>query len=616
MEIRRDGFMCFALTVYCIAILYAIICTAGTLGAGQEYPYYLKGVFLLLLLGLGLLLLLFGVLWARLGMANRVEEHPHFAFWAENGLATAVLCASVLVRVRYVQTMPMAPLSDYKTYYEIAQMLNNGTLLKNGAGYCDYVAMFPHVLGYPLVLSVVFRIFGASVAAAQNFNIVLAVCSEFVAWRISRRLAGRIGGLFSLCAAAFWPSQILYSNFVASEYPFTFLLLCCVWLFVASLEDYDGSTLHPWHCFLELAGLGALLAFAGVIRPLAVLFLISVLIAMLPGRLTLPARLRNDLPLGLRLIGSGWKRCLVVLCAYLLLSGFFSMGVGYTVNRELASGSASFGYNLLVGLNTQSYGGWNQEDADFLYDSFDATGSATEAHLTCRDLAMKRLTQSPKATFNLMVHKFEVLWGNDDYGASWNILFMDQQHNLTSWRKTFLYQMMDVSDLYYLVMLALAGILGIFLWIKKPNASYSLVLLFLGTAALHLLVENQNRYHYHILPVLAIFAGMAVSYINQECYARVMAVRAREQHEKQRKAERDAHVRLLAAEENRVMQLRSKALQTRFDIEKALKDGHVGITVSAAATESETPETPPGQPDPSREPGRTVGEKQRADSEK
>jgi hypothetical protein len=616
MEIRRNGFMCFALTVYGVAILYAIICTASTLGAGQEYPYYLKGIFLLLLLCMGILLVAFGVLWSRLEMARRMEEHPHFAFWVENGLAAAILCASVLVRVRYVQTMPMAPLSDYKTYYEIAQMLNSGTLLKNGSGYCDYVAMFPHVLGYPMVLALVFRLFGTSVAVAQNFNIALAVGSVFVAWRIARRLAGRTGGLVSLCAAAFWPSQILYDNFVASEYPFTFLLLCCVWLFVASLEDFDGSTLHPWHCFLELTGLGVLLAFAGTIRPLAMIFLVSVLIYLLPGKLTLPARLQNDLPLGLRLISRGWKRCLIVLCAYLLLSGFFSLGVGYTVNRKLASGSTSFGYNLLVGLNTQSYGGWNQEDADYLYNSFDATGSATEAHLTCRDLALKRLTQNPTATFNLMIHKFEVLWGNDDYGASWNILFMDQQHNLTSWRKAFLYRMMDLSDLYYLVMLALAGILGIYLWRKKPNASYALVLLFLGTVALHLLVENQNRYHYHILPVFAIFAGMAVSYINQECYVRVMAARARKETKKTEQAQREAHVRALAEEERRVMQMRQKALHTRFDLEKALREGHVGITVSIAAAKPEDPDSPPESPDSARTPESRDAEKDQSGGKK
>ena len=60
----------------------------------------------------------------------------------------------------------------------------------------------------------------------------------------------------------------------------------------------------------------------------------------------------------------------------------------------------------------------------------ESTGSAQEAQLACRDLAMERLKTDPRALINLFVHKFEVLWGNDDYGASWNILFMEKHASI------------------------------------------------------------------------------------------------------------------------------------------------------------------------------------------
>ncbi|MFU0832475.1 MAG: hypothetical protein ACFWUC_05985 [Oscillospiraceae bacterium] len=590
MERKRSGFLYFALIVYSTVILYAIVCGIGTLGNQKEYPDYDKGILLLCIMGLGICLLVFGVLWARLGMTRRVAEHPRFAFWLENGLATAVLCASTFLRVRYVQTIPMEPQSDYKTYYEIAQMLNSGTLLTSGTGYCDYISLFPHVLGYPKILSVVFRLFGDGVLVAQYFNVALAVGTAFAAWRIARRLSGRIGGFVTLCTSAFWPSQILYGNFVASEYPFTFLMMCCTWLFVASLQDFDETAAHPWHCVLELMALGGLLAYSGTIRPLAVIFLIAILLYLLRGTMTLPARLKNDIPLGMRLISDGWKRCLVVLLAYLLFSGFFSLGTAYTVDRKIASGTASFGYNLMVGLNTHSDGGWNQQDADYLNDAFNDTGSATEAQIACRDVALNRLTQNPKAVFNLMLHKFELLWGNDDYGASTNILFLDQLGNLTPQREAFLYNMMIFSDFYYVIMLILSGVLGAFLWRKKPNASYALILFFLGTVTLHLLVETQNRYHFHVLTLFAIFAGMTVSYINQACYESVMASKAREEKIAAERAEREKHLRALEAEEKRLMRLRSEAMHARFDIEKALREGHVGIMVTEAAAKPEKTE--------------------------
>jgi hypothetical protein len=600
MERKRSGFLYFALIVYNTVLLYALVCTAGTLGNQKEYPYFHKGIFLLSIIGLGVVLLVFGLLWARLEMTRRIAKHPRFAFWLENGLAAAVLCTSAVLRVRYVQTMPMEPQSDYKTYYEIAQMLSRGTLLTSGTGYCDYVSLFPHVLGYPKMLSAVFHLFGDGVLVAQYFNVALAVGTAFVAWRIARRLSGRIGGFVTLCAAAFWPSQILYGDFVASEYPFTFLLMSCAWLFAASVQDFDGTAAHPWYCVMELVALGGLLAYSGTIRPLAVVFLMAVLLYLLRGRIELPARLKNDIPLGMRLIARGWKRCLIVLLAYLLFSGFFALGTAYTVDRKLASGSTSFGYNLMVELNMKSDGGWNQQDADYLDDSFNETGSATKAQLACRDIAINRLTQNPKAVFNLMIHKFELLWGNDDYGASMNILFLNQQGNLTPQREAFLCNMMSFGNFYYAIMLVLSGVFGAFLWRKKPNASYALMLFFLGTVALHLLVETQNRYHFHVLPLFAVFAGLAVSYVNQECYENVMAAKVREEKTAAERAERQEHIRKLEEEEKCLMRLRQKAMHAQFDIEKALREGHVGITVTEAAAEQEKAEThtvSPGQED-------------------
>ena len=98
----------------------------------------------------------------------------------------------------------------------------------------------------------------------------------------------------------------------------------------------------------------------------------------------------------------------------------------------------------------ESEGGWNQEDADYLYAALDRTGNATQAHLACRDLAIQRLKGDPRSILNLFLHKYEVLWGNDDFGSTWNILFMDQQGTLTKQRQDFLYSSRDVGNLYYL----------------------------------------------------------------------------------------------------------------------------------------------------------------------
>ena len=127
--------------------------------------------------------------------AGKAAAHPRVVLIFECIIACGVLAASAVVRIWCVRNLPMQPESDDKTYYEIANLLKEGTLLTDGPGYCDYVAMFPHVLGYPYALSIVFRLFGTSVLTAQYFNVALAVGAVFLTYRIARRLGGRISFL-------------------------------------------------------------------------------------------------------------------------------------------------------------------------------------------------------------------------------------------------------------------------------------------------------------------------------------------------------------------------------------------------------------------------------------
>ena len=493
----------------------------------------------------------------------------------------------------------MEPDSDYKTYYEIAVLLHRGTMLRDGPGYCDYVAMFPHVFGYPQVLSWILGIFGESVRTALMFNLVLETAGCFVIWRIGRLAGGRLCGLTALTASAFLPSVILYSNFVASEPLFTFLLLLALWLFAAFMRGSGRQERHPWLGAAELVGMALVMAFGSFIRPMAMILLVAAVICLLPGKKELPPVPKNDLPLGLRLTDRGWKCCALVCGVYFGVSSLLSMAAGYAVDRSLAGSTASYGYNLLVGLNLESYGGWNQEDADYLYDALEKTGSAQEAQLTCRDLALERLKADPRALLNLFVHKYEVLWGNDDYGASWNILFMDQQGNLTKEREAFLYRMMDVSDLYYLSLLLLSGVYGCLCLRRRPDAMYTVLLLFCGTVALHLLVENQNRYHYHAVLLLCLMSGMGVSTAARQVYRAVLDRLVRKKEEAAARAAREAQVRARQQEEEELARMRAEALHAQFDMGSAIREGHIRVIASegaaGAAGEAPAPEKQEGR---------------------
>ena len=581
---RKNTFSYFAISVYVISLIYVLAGGVMSLGEGREYPDLQSGLFLILLLGLWLLLCGGAGLAARLDGERRLRRFRYLRY-LEAAAVIAALGLGTMLRVLVVRRLPMQVASDYQTYYEVAELMARGALRTEGPGYCDYIALFPHVYGYPYVLSLLFRLAGgASVSVAQNFNIFLSVATAFVAYRAVRLAGGRLSAMIALLLIAFWPSQIIYINMVASEYLFSFLLMVSMYLYIWTLKRDVARESRPVLGVCLHVLLGVSLALASAIRPMALLLLITIAICTAFEKRRLPVRLTRDQPISLMLLSRGWMRCLLILLVYLGVNGLLTIGVTNAVDRGLASGTTSFGYNLLVGLNTESDGGWNQEDADYLYAALERTGSASEAHLACLDLAARRLGDG-KGIANLLFRKFQTLWANDDYGTTWNLLFMDQQGTLTPERERLLLTLRGWGNIFYLLVIGLAAIEGVYLWQRGPGMAYPFLLMYLGTAALHLLVENQNRYHFHALFMLAALAALGVRDICESSRVRVQQKQEARRAAARAEEEAQAKRRALLLEEERLTRLRREAMQTRFDMKAALEAGYVTVCVTRACAE-------------------------------
>jgi hypothetical protein len=113
-----------------------------------------------------------------------------------------------------------------------------------------------------------------------------------------------------------------------------------------------------------------------------------------------------------------------------------------------------------------------------------------------------------------------------------------------------------------------------------------------------LLVENQNRYHYHALPVLSILAGAAAAAMYDRMHAAVMARIEAKRLEKEAKEAREAHVRKLQEEEAERVHLRAQALHAQFDMGKAIAEGHIRIVASKAVEDAYAPKPQPAPDKP------------------
>lgn len=596
MKPKKSVFAYFVNILFLVAVLYALICGVSDLGVGREYPYLIRGGFFILLLVCWGACNALAAFAARVEIEDLVRKHRRTFNVAEAVFVLVVLVAAAWLRIEALRSFPMQPASDFKTYYEIAELLKNGTIQKKGVGYCDYIAQFPHVYGYPRFLATLFRFFGTKVSVAQGANVALAVGTVFLVYRTGRLAGGRLAGLAALVISAFWPSQILYVTMVASEFLFSFLLMLGVYLFVLSIKVCTPKMRRPGLGVLLHVAIGLVLGACSTVRPMALIVLITIFLCIFPQKLFLNAEQSQNPSVSLMIISKGWTRCLIVLACYALFTTATNLTIEQTIDRKLAGGTTSFGYNLLVGLNTESEGGWNAEDANYLNDTYNRTGDAEQAHLACRDLAITRLKTNPEGLFNLFLRKYHILWANDDYGGTWNLTLLDEQGNLTSERETFLYSSRDWGNLYYLVCIALAGICGIFLWRKGNDIEYVFILIFVGTVGMHMFVEIQNRYHYHALFMFALLAGCTVQNIYRMNRAKVLKLREDREAVQELLRQKQERIEKMRRDEAELTRLRENAMKSKFDMKDALERNLIRVSVSEAFRETPAQE---GSPDES-----------------
>jgi hypothetical protein len=124
----------------------------------------------------------------------------------------AAAAVSLFLRITWVYFVKAIPISDFYTYHSLAGALVGGDIL-----YPKFISLFPHVLGYSKVLSVVYSLFGPQPDSAVAFNIVLNIGILFLIYYIGKILHDEKTGIISAVIYAFWPSQVFYNSLVLTE---------------------------------------------------------------------------------------------------------------------------------------------------------------------------------------------------------------------------------------------------------------------------------------------------------------------------------------------------------------------------------------------------------------
>ncbi|MCI1969458.1 hypothetical protein [Clostridium luticellarii] len=128
----------------------------------------------------------------------------------------------ILMSILWVLLVNTQPFSDFAYYDELA-----GQIAYGGPWGDTYTSV-----GYPIVLGLVYRIFGSSPAAAKIFNLALTFINYILFYKILKKAdLSEKRRKFIYALFVVFPSNIFYNSILAGEILFTTILLLITFLY-------------------------------------------------------------------------------------------------------------------------------------------------------------------------------------------------------------------------------------------------------------------------------------------------------------------------------------------------------------------------------------------------
>ncbi len=584
MSIKRNWMIYLSLFIYLAASLLIL-----SFGLEQfqeiEQTYLVKTILIIGFFAVYITINILFYLFTR-PILLKIGSHLRVLKYVLEGLVIlAILGGGVALRLYYINSYPVGMESDYKFYYDVAIMIKDGTLttLSNN----EYISLFPHTYGYCYILSLVMRVFGTDPSICYYTNIVFSAITALFCYGIGKRIAGRVAGISALAISFFWPSQILFSNINGAEAAFTCFLYGAAYLCLMSMQIKEDTKLSTSRIILRHVICGILIALSSAIRPMGLVLLIAFVICLLSINKKLTYKSIMDVSLKTILLSKGFLRAVFVLLGYFIASQLISAGVAQAIEKDIASGGA-MGYSLMVGTNIASDGGYSEETQEFLKQAYEETESANAANDASMEVAIKQIKANPVGILELFAKKFYLVWSNDDYATTTNIVTMNNQLLLTTDVESLFYDLADLNNVFYLFVVFLSAI-GVIFLLRKDNEASLFAIFFVGTIALFLLVEMQNRYHYFALQSLAILAAGGIGF-TYEFYRQRSELRISNKLMLLADVELAAGVVEEKVKEGAVLETSegvsasttAASKMNTIDVIKAIQEGHIRITATKA----------------------------------
>lgn len=422
---------------------------------------------LLLLGALGIFIIL--LIWGAKDTHGWVEK---FLSLPESIHLLMIFSLAIGIRYYFIVSVDTMPISDFALIHKDAQAISLGE---------DPSRMYvsTHVM-VTMIYGTLYRLFGINILLLKLFNALLyAFASVLMYLVISRDSGSRAFGLVGGVLLACWPSLAIYTNVLTPEHFFIFFLAIFMYLLVAYFyKGYSGMEAKPLHYALIAIITGIMSWF----RPFGILFFI-----MFTG-VTIYYAVDK-------------KKSTIYVLAGLLIYVLVNSVPGYVADHYSNTFVNLRPCNLLVGLNVDTAGQYNEADVDLCKRLLEESKSDNEFLARTVQFSLNRLADERDQLLKFIVLKFGVLWANGNgiiYWAFQPLPEMLQKSHLADIANNTV--LLDFVCMFIGSLSCFIGLIFGRLRSVSPMVVFCLVV-FTGFNLMEIPFEVQTRYRTVVMPV-------------------------------------------------------------------------------------------------------------------
>jgi 4-amino-4-deoxy-L-arabinose transferase-like glycosyltransferase len=403
--------------------------------------------------------------------------------WPQNRFVAVILSLAFLLRMLWILYAPYEPTSDGLAYHQLAVSLAAG----HGFSFGDQPTAFWPV-GYPLFLSLFYKLFGFSWLIGQILNVCLGVLAVYLTFLIARFGFQEQIARCAMIIMAFFPGQVFYTATHFSEVLSQVLFLAGLY---SGLKLLDEKKLWLW-----TLACGFSLGFGILSRPMVGTLIPALIIVW-------------------RAYGVNLSKCALFLAGIVLTAAIFVAPWSYRnylVFHQFVALSTNSGVNFWEGNNPNATGGYQLNDDEtkrYLLAIPDEIARSREGY----QLGFAFVRSHPGQAVKLVFNKLYYLYEKDEQGLWYSLMKSNDEIPSAPARVYAIW--LKLSSVYYEMIMLLFCFSAAWLKLKATSKAerrgfISLFIPILFLTCGYLLFHTEDRYKHTVLPLIVILASFAL----------------------------------------------------------------------------------------------------------